>query len=606
MKTLCSLFVVVVLSWTVYGQKDDKQKGENSLSDVRLALTEYFQKAGGFGFSGAVLVSQHGRVLLRDGYGWADVRKRIPITANSIFDIGSGVKAFTATAIMQLEEQGKLKTTDPITNYFPEVPEDKKQITLHQLLTHTSGLNFDYFYDEATLEDRAIMRDREKYIRSVLNHPLAFKPGGGRLYSNTAFSLLAIIIENLSGESYENYVREHLFKPAGMTETGYYVPRDLRRVARGYNDGGMDYGYPWETQWENQKPLWDLKGNGGMLTTVDDVLKWMTAIRDNRLVSQSTGNKMLQMYYPDQAYGWNVSERDGKRYVWRAGDAVPQAWNVEFRWYKDDDLIAVVLTNKRVCAGSIRRYAMPDLVNITLFNKPPILPRFIAVRESSVKKFEGTYELDSGARFHIRGDKAAIGGSKSRPILTISGEGQRAIDLLFSGNQTLGLTKLSLELNDKTKEYIEALRTNDLISLKAIPAEQSNTQADLQDWIEFVRQNGPLESVEVLGSSPLNQAGVQTFLQLKFAKLHGYYHVTWRDQKLHVQEEDRLQPRVGAFLRKSFTTSPLNLPFLPESANDFATYDPFKGRTIKITFDKNNLIVHTKDGDVVAKKSRRQ
>jgi CubicO group peptidase (beta-lactamase class C family) len=602
MKTLCSLFVVVILFGTVYGQKSGKQNGDNNLSDVRLALTEYFQKAGGFGFSGAVLVSQRGRVLLRDGYGWADVRKRIPITANSIFDIGSGVKAFTATAIMQLEEQGKLKTTDPITNYFPEVPEDKKQITLHQLLTHTSGLNFDYFYDEAMLEDRAIMRDREKYIRSVLNHPLAFKPGGGRLYSNTAFSLLAIIIENLSGESYEDFVREHLFKPAGMTETGYYVPRDLRRVARGYNDGGMDYGYPWETQWENQKPLWDLKGNGGMLTTVEDVLKWMTAIRDNRLVSQSTGNKMLQMYYPDQAYGWNVSERDGKRYVWRAGDAVPQAWNVEFRWYKDDDLIAVVLTNKRVRAGSIRRYAMPDLVNITLFNKPPILPRFIVVRESSLKKFEGTYGLDSGARFHIRGDKAAIGGSKSRPILTISGEGQQAIDLLFSGNQTPGLSKLSLELNDKTKNYIEALRANDLVALKAIPAEQSNAQADLQDWIKFVRQNGPLESVEVLGSSPLNQAGVQTFVQLKFPKVYDYYHVTWRDQKLHVQDEDRLQPRVGTFLRKSFTTSPLNLAFLPESANDFATYDPFKGRTIKITFGKNNLIVHTKDGDVVAKK----
>src|ERR1051325_6014419 len=126
------------------------QTAPTSNRDVRAdaVLADYFQKAAGLGFSGAVLVAKDGKTLLRNGYGWADRRRRIPIRPDTIFDIGSGVKAFTATAIIQLEAQGKMKTSDPITKYFPDVPPDKTTITLHQLLTHTSGLSIDYFYDE--------------------------------------------------------------------------------------------------------------------------------------------------------------------------------------------------------------------------------------------------------------------------------------------------------------------------------------------------------------------------------------------------------------------------------------------------------------------------
>jgi CubicO group peptidase (beta-lactamase class C family) len=576
-------------------------------TNVRAALDDYLRKAAGLGFSGAVIVAKDGEILTRKGYGWADVKRQITIKPDTIFDIGSGVKAFTATAIMQLEEQGKLNTADPITKYFKDVPADKKDITIHQLLTHTSGLNFDYFYDGASAEERAIMRDREKYIKGVLSYPLAFKPGEGRTYSNTGFSLLAIIIENLSGKSYEQYVSERLFKPSGMTETGYYIPRDLKRVARGYNDGDTDYGYPWESQWDGggKRPLWDLLGNGGMLTTLDDVYKWMVAIKGERIVSQKSKDKMFQIYYPksDQGYGWNVWQTEGKPYVYRAGDAVPQAWNVEFRWYKEDDLIAVVLTNRRIRAGSIRRYSMPHLVDIALFNKPPQLPVFAEVEAKKLSRFEGIYKLDSGAKFYVKAGEAATGETKTKPTLMISGEGQQAIDLLFSANQLPDLTKLSLELSDKTKTYIEALHKNDVTALKAILPADASAEEAVRRWNDFVKQNGELESVEMLGTSPLNQTGSQTFTHLKFKKTDGFYHVTWRSSKLHEQEEDRLQPAITDFLRKSFVEFPLNLPFLPKTETDFATYDLFKGRTINVSFTENGkLIVHTKDGDVIAQK----
>jgi CubicO group peptidase (beta-lactamase class C family) len=579
----------------------------NPINETKISgrLTDYFRKASGLGFSGAVLVAKDGKIQFRNGYGWADVKRRIPIRPDSIFDIGSGVKAFTATAIMQLEERGKLKTTDPISKYIKDVPPDKAGITIYQLLTHTSGLNFDYFYDGASPADRRIMRDRETYLKAVLGYPLGFKPGEGRAYSNTGFSMLAVIIENVSGEPYEQYAREYLFEPAGMKETGYYIPRDLRRVARGYNDGDTDYGYPWESQWENRRPLWDLMGNGGMLTTLDDVYKWMLAIQTNKLVSPETTNKMFQPHanYPIQAYGWNVGSTDGKRYVWREGDALPQGWNVEFRLYPNDDLIAVVLTNKRVRAGSIRRYAAPEIINTALFGKSLELPAFAAVSARSLKRLDGVYYLRSEARFHVKAVDAATGGDTTEPVVEISGEGQQAIDLLYSGTELPNEEKLAQELNAKTAAYIDALDKNDLGALKMILPSDYSADAAIKLWNNFVKQNGILEKAEILGTSSLNQPqGVQTFVRLRFKKAAGVYKVTWRQQRLWQQPEDRLQPEITSFLRSSFASLPLTVRFLPRSATEFTTYDLVKNRSVSISFAGDKLIIHTKTGDVVAEK----
>jgi CubicO group peptidase (beta-lactamase class C family) len=570
-------------------------------------LADYFDKVAGLGFSGAVLVAKDGKVLMRNGYGWADEKKRIPVQPETVFDIGSITKVFTAVAVMQLFEQGKLNPTDPITKYFPNVPADKTTITIHHLLTHTSGLVHEDFYSEATPDIREILKDRDRFIQRILSFPLAFEPGTKRVYSNSGFSFLAAIVEKLSGQTYESYLREKLLRPAGMTNTGYVIPKwNNKLVARGYNDGPTDFGYPWTTQWSGQVIPWDLLGNGGLLSTIDDIHRFVVALRDGKLVSEKTKAIMFTVYFPerDQAYGWFVSKTKPGDHVFinHGGDAVPQGWNADLRWFKDGNLIAIVLTNKRIRAGSIRRYAMNDLVDIALFNKRPALPEFVTVDPSQLRSYEGTYELPSSAAFQVTVSEAAFDGGKTKPILMMAGKGQQAIDLLFSANSTPGLSKLSLELNEKTRAYLEALRRNDLAALKSIPSEESSADETLKRWNVFVKQNGRLEGFEILGTSPLNQAGVQTFVRLDFQKTHGFYHVTWRDQKLHAQDEDSMQPKITNFLYASFVSDPLNLPFLPQSINDFATYDPFKGRTIRITFANNSLIVHTQNGDMVAKK----
>jgi CubicO group peptidase (beta-lactamase class C family) len=579
-------------------------------NNLPVALDEYLRRAAANDFSGAVLVAKDGQVILRKGYGWSDRKNKIPITAKTVFDIGSYVKAFTATAIMQLEEQGKLDTSDPITKYFSNVPSDKTGIKLHHLLTHTSGFEREDFYDQSTTEVREILKDRDKFVQRILSYPLAFQPGEGRSYSNTAFSFLAIIIEKLSGQTYENYLREHLFKPAGMTETGYTIPRDYKKlVAHGYNDGPTDYGFPWETQWDAQKPLWDLLGNGGMLSTLDDMHKWLLAIEVDKIVSQKSKDRMFTVHYAqgDQGYGWNISKsQDGKfSFIWRGGDATPQGWNMDARWYRDQNLYAIVLTNKRLRYGSIRRPTMAALVDIVLQNKQPQLPPFSKINQSKLRKYEGIYKLESGATFHVKVDEFAIEGEKHGGQLFIGGEGQQAIDLLFSANQLPNLNKLLNDLNAKTASVIEALRGKDAEKLKTLLPADASPEKTIELWHAYEKQKGGLQKYEILGTAPVNQlsGGSQTLFRLQFRNGVEVHKVTWRENALRELDDDRLQFAIAPYFRLSLSSLPLVLPFSPQTETDFATYDLFKGRTINIGFTENGkLIVRTKDGDVAAQK----
>jgi CubicO group peptidase (beta-lactamase class C family) len=612
---VCFLLLIVLLFQSAEGQslsnKDDQKPIVQQLDTLTRRFERFMNCVNAFGFSGAVLITKGDTVLINEGYGWADEKKKIPITTTTFFDIGSFVKAFTATAIMQLEERGKLKVTDTITRFFKNVPPDKADITIHQLLTHTSGLVYDDFYDQISQAARDSIRDRDLYIQRILSFPKGYETGKGRSYSNTGFALLAAIIEIVSGQSYGEYVRKNLFEPAGMTETGYFIPKDLDRVAHGYNDGPTDYGYPWTTQWAGNRPLWDLMGNGGMLSTLADMHKWAVAIKKNQLLSQSASEKMFTRYYvqADQAYGWNRAQDPKTKsvYITRYGDAVPQGWNIEYRWYIDEDMIFILLTNKRIRAGSIRRPVMNQLVEIALHNNPLPLPSFTLnhTGESLLDKV-GIYRLPSGAVFHITTNEVASTGGKKFRQLLISAEGQEAIDLLYSANELKDLMVLGNDLNQKTERFLKSVINSNADSLKTFLAEDT-IQRTLALWKETEARYGKLKSYTILGTSPLNQNGLQTFIKIRFEKYAGIYKVTWRDGKLWEQAEDRLQPFLTTYVRKSNTLYPLTQPAMPVSNNQFVIYDFFKNRTVTISFDQNktgirSLSVHTEKGTVLAMK----
>ena len=221
-------------------------------------------------------------MLLRKGYGMADRENGVAYDAETVFDVGSITKQFTAAAILKLEMQGKLHVEDAIGKYLASVPEDKRGITLHHLLTHTAGLESDFAGDYDPVS-------RDEYVKRILASKLRSKPGEVYFYANSGYSLLGAIVEIASGMPYEKYLRENLFLPAGMKDTGYKLPNwPPTRVAVGYHDGKR-WGRLTEKPWAGDGPYWALRANGGIHSTLDDLLRWHAALTGTRPLRRGEG-----------------------------------------------------------------------------------------------------------------------------------------------------------------------------------------------------------------------------------------------------------------------------------------------------------------------------
>jgi CubicO group peptidase (beta-lactamase class C family) len=270
-------------------------------------LDDQMKKLEAGGFSGVLLVAKDGGVILAKGYGMADRDKKIRATADTVMCTGSITKQFTAAAILKLETQGKLNVIDPITRYFKDVPDDKKGITLHQLLTHSAG-----FVTELGEDYQKIGRD--DFIRLALKSTLRYKPGERHHYSNVGYSLLGAILEIVTGQSYERYVHDQLFLPAGMMKTGYLLPRWApNELAHGYLRDGKDWGTMRDKPWDADGPYWHLRANGGILSTAGDMYRWHLALLGETVLPKSAKDKYFKAHIPERpvggshyGYGWVI------------------------------------------------------------------------------------------------------------------------------------------------------------------------------------------------------------------------------------------------------------------------------------------------------------
>jgi CubicO group peptidase (beta-lactamase class C family) len=250
-------------------------------------LKEHLSTAADSGFSGSVLIVEKGRVLIREGYGSANREKQVPITPETAFDIGSISKQFTKAAILLLEDRGDLSTDDPLSKFFPEAPEDKASVTIRHLIDHTSGLH-EYHDTEGDFEPM----DREEALRRILSQEPRFSPGEKQAYSNSGYTLLAIIVEEASGQPFQAFLRENLLEPAGMSRTGFY--RDPL-----WKEEEVAVGYGGRTVGDVNSPLhwptitWALRGNGGMVSSTDELLEWIRALRGGKILSEAS----LTKYY---------------------------------------------------------------------------------------------------------------------------------------------------------------------------------------------------------------------------------------------------------------------------------------------------------------------
>ncbi len=247
------------------------------------ACDQFVQRLDHLGFDGVVYAAQGDEVLIDRGCGLANRAAGVPWSSETVSTIGSITKQFTGAAILKLQEAGKLAVTDTIDGWFDDVPADKRKITLHHLLTHSSGVQ-----DPPGVGDfDAIARD--EYVSRVLALPLEFEPGTRYAYSNAGFSLLAAIIEQVAGAPYEAYLRTTFFKPLGMEDTGYTMfAWSADDVAHGYLADGGDWGALVERPMADDGPWWALRGNGGISSTAKDMHTWVLALLDRRVLNEAS------------------------------------------------------------------------------------------------------------------------------------------------------------------------------------------------------------------------------------------------------------------------------------------------------------------------------
>lgn len=299
-------------------------------------------------FMGTVLVAEGDKVLLNKGYGYANLELKVPNTPDTRIRIGSITKHFTAVAILLLEQRGKLRTSDPVKKYIPTVPAAWKGITIHHLVTHTSGIadtqNLPDF-DPYSLAKPA--EDPEKVVpEAVKRLPLLSKPGERYEYSNTNYTLLGYIIGKASGMPYEAFVTENLLKPLGMNDSGFDRWQTiLPNRASGYAptaDGLRNAHFIDMTQ---------AYAAGSLYSTAADMFRWQQGLYGGRLLTASMLKKMTTPEKDGYAYGVGVQEhRRGTVYTHSGG---LDGFDTIIGYWPSRRISVVVLANRNAPTGPI-------------------------------------------------------------------------------------------------------------------------------------------------------------------------------------------------------------------------------------------------------------
>ncbi len=288
----------------------------------------------------SVLVVDDGEVVVRRAYGLADLDKGTPASPSTNYRLASVTKQFTAAAILLLAEDGRLRLDDPVGRWLPSLPPGAGAATLHQVLTHTSGLlDYEDFVPATAasqVRDADVLRLLEPHDRTL------FPPGSAYRYSNSGYALLALVVAKASGRGFPAFLRENIFLPLGMDAT-------LARVDEGPAVAHRAYGHGFDgAAWHrtDQSPTSAVLGDGGIYSSIDDLAKWEAALHDDRLLSAESRRLAFAPHVATDdpavhyGYGWRVTGDT----LWHSGETIGFR-NVVVRW-PARRLAVVVLTNR--------------------------------------------------------------------------------------------------------------------------------------------------------------------------------------------------------------------------------------------------------------------
>ncbi|HEY5884255.1 MAG TPA: serine hydrolase domain-containing protein [Pyrinomonadaceae bacterium] len=328
-------------------------------------------------FSGAVLVAKDGKPIFTTTHGLASKAYNVPIRLDTKLNTASVGKMFTAIAIAQLAEQGKLSYTDTVGKHLTDYPNQEvaNKVTIHHLLTHSSGMGDTYSAKYICF--KGVLRQVKDWLKLFMNEPkqLTFEPGARWSYSNQGFVLLGAIVEKVTGENFYDYVRKHIFEPAGMVNTGYYeADREVPNLAMGYTnfeDLGEDT-YQFHIGERRNTSLYSgARGGptGGASSTLDDLMRYSLAFRGNKLVSAMsvdllTSTKILARKYDAGqtfwGYGFELENIAGQRVIGHGGGDFGISSGV--RWYPDSGNYTLVILSNYDRGGIITIYKLQEMI----------------------------------------------------------------------------------------------------------------------------------------------------------------------------------------------------------------------------------------------------
>ncbi|WP_332735533.1 serine hydrolase [Flavihumibacter sp.] len=381
-------FVILLLMLSVSGlyaqgsatRKELEKDFDNVLSQI--------YKQGGPGC--AALITEKGKPLYRKAFGMANIELGVPMKPEMVFRIGSITKQFTAIAILQLMEQGKLSLQDEITKFIPDYPVNGKKITIEHLLTHTSGIKS---YTSMPSFETIIRKDMkpDELVGFFKNEPMDFDPGAKFLYNNSGYFLLGVIIEKVSGMSYPQYLEKNIFKPLGMVNSYYGTDtRIIPNRAAGYQNG--EAGIVNADQMSMTLPY----AAGSIQSTVDDLFLWHKAVHGYKLVKKETLQKAFSPYkladgnISNYGYGWAFGQVQDAALIEHGGGI--NGFTTSSMYLPKEDIFVVLFTNTT--------HVGPDMAATKLaaiaMGKPFKEYKEVKLAAASLKEYEGVYDNDKG------------------------------------------------------------------------------------------------------------------------------------------------------------------------------------------------------------------
>jgi D-alanyl-D-alanine carboxypeptidase len=384
------------------------------------------------GFSGTILLARKGAPIVAKGYGPANAEWDIPNTPRTRFRLGSITKQFTSMVVMQLQQQGKLKVQDPICQYLTPCPDAWKPITIHHLLTHTSGIP-SYTSSPSYMATMMVPKTVDQMVAGFRDLPLEFEPGSQFKYNNSGYFLLGVLLEGVTGHPYERVLRDQIFTPLGMRDSGYDSPtRILPMRASGYSRQGSEL---------TNAPYLDMVqpfAAGALYSTVEDLLTWDQALYTEQLLPNAARSAMFTPFKNDYAYGWQVPtpspQTFGRRQVAHGGGI--NGFSTMIIRLPEENITSIVLSNvQQASTGRIAR----DLLAI-LFGEPTAVNNAVAAARTVAKVDPKVYD-------------AYVGQYPLAPtfILTITREGDRLM------TQATGQPKFEIFPESETTFFLKVV-----------------------------------------------------------------------------------------------------------------------------------------------------